>query len=322
MTMDRIKKICLEFFAGDTDERRAAEIQEFLSESPSNRALYETWENEWYAREVPSFSQVNSFARIKADIRSRKVVRAWRWAAVAACAAIVVISTVLLVPGRKPSQKVEEMLCIVETGCREKTKVVLPDSTQVWLNAFSRISYNKDFLSGDRIVSLEGEAYFDVKKLPGRKFTVNLDGSHVNVLGTKFNVSAYRGEHLCEVALLEGSVEFTTPGTHVEMIPGEILRMDTAKGEMEKIKGNASKDISWMDNKLDYDRITLDRLLRRLSSLYGVQIDYTPGKNPGATFGVILNLEESLSGILDGLTLIRPVKWTVSPDGTYCVTEY
>ena len=315
-----IKKTCFEFFAGDTDGERAGAIQDFLSESPANKALYKQWEDEWFSQDVPSFSQLYSFDKIKRNISARRRLRALKWASVAACAAASLLLAFFLFPVKEtPATDSSQMLCIVETGFREKTKVILPDSTQVWLNAASRISYNKDFLSGDRYVTLEGEAYFDVKKYQGRKFTVLTQGGEVNVLGTKFNVSSYSKESLCEVALLEGSVEFTTPRTKVEMIPGEILTLDMGRGEMNKIKGDPFKDISWMDNKLDYSKITLDRLLGRLSSIYGVEIRYTPGGNPASSFGVILNLEESLPNILDGLTLIQPVKWSYNADGSISV---
>ncbi|MBR1872589.1 MAG: FecR family protein [Bacteroidales bacterium] len=316
-----IKKICFDFFAGDTDEEMAGKIQDFLSGSKENEALFKQWEQEWYSENVPSFSQLNSFSSIKRDINSRKKMRIVRWTGVVAAAACAILLAILFIPSAKVTQPdSEEMLCIVETGFREKTKVILPDSTQVWLNSASRISYNKDFLEGDRLVRLEGEAYFDVKKYGGRKFTVDLGESKVNVLGTKFNVSSYKKENLCEVSLMEGSVEFTTPGTKVEMIPGETLTLDLGRGEMEKHKGDASKGISWMENKLDYTKISLERLLQRLSSIYGIDIRYTPDKNAGSTFGVILNLDEGLPNILDGLTLIQPVRWYCNPDGSICVT--
>lgn len=316
-----IKKTCYGFFAGKAGAEDSDRLLRFLEDSPDNKALFSQWENEWYAEEVPSFAQLNSFAEIRRRIRKRRLARALKWSAAAACVAGIIAAALTLIPTRTAPKDAEQMLCIVETGFREKTKVVLPDSTQVWLNSASRISYNKDFLSGDRVVDLEGEAFFDVKKYQGRPFTVNLAGSEVRVLGTKFNVSSFRKENLCEVALLEGSVEFTTPGTKVEMVPGDILIMDRESGGMEKLRGDVRKDMSWMSGKLDYTKITMGRLLRRLSSIYGVDISYIPGKHADSTFGVILNLDEPLPGILDGLSLIQPVRWKMEEDGSITVNE-
>ena len=316
---ESIKKLCTDFFAGKTGKEGAEKIMSFLEESPQNRKLYEKWEEEWYAGNVPTFSQLNSFSKIKSGIKARRYSRFLKWTSVAAGIALLIGAWFYLRPVPAPGK--EEMLCIVETGFREKTKVVLPDSTQVWLNSASRISYNKDFLAGDRIVDLEGEAFFDVKKLQGRRFTVNMAGSKVDVLGTKFNVSSFKGENICEVALLEGSVEFFTPGTKVEMVPGDILVLDKGSGAMEKMQGDVLKDISWIHNKLDYTKITMGRLLKRLSSIYGVEIRYVPGSYADSAFGVILNLDEPLTGILDGLSLIRPVTWKKEADGSISVIE-
>ena len=316
-----IKQICFDYFSGRTDPQSADRIERFLREEPGAKELYGQWEEEWYKDEVPNFSQLNSFSKIKSTIKARRRKRIMRWSLAAAAAVLVVVGWLSLRPAPVPAQGPEQMLCIVETGFREKTKIILPDSTQVWLNSASRISYNKDFLAGDRVVDLEGEAFFDVKKNPGCSFTVNLDGRQIRVLGTKFNVSSYRKEELCEVSLMEGCIEFSTPGANVEMIPGEVLILNTLSNEMEKIRGDVSKDISWMTGKLDYTKITLGRLLGRLSSIYGVDIEYTPGPHGDDTFGVILNLDEPLTNILDGLSLIRPVKWKANADGSISVTE-
>ena len=316
-----IKKICFDFFSGKTDPESADRIERFLGEDPRGKELFRQWEEEWFQGDVPTFSQLNSFSKIKSDIKARRTRAILRWGSAAAAVVLLVVGWLALRPAPKPSGDAEQMLCIVETGFREKTKVILPDSTQVWLNSASRISYNKDFLAGDRVVDLQGEAFFDVKKYPGRGFTVNLGGQQIKVLGTKFNVSSYRKEELCEVSLMEGSIEFLTPGANVEMTPGEILILNTLSNEMEKIRGDVRKDISWMSGKLDYTKITLGRLLGRLSSIYGVDIQYTPGPHGDDTFGVILNLDEPLANILDGLSLIRPVRWNENADGSISVTE-
>lgn len=321
MDTDSIKKICFDYFSGKTDSETAKRLEEFLDTGPDASSQMEKWEKEWASSNVPSLSQLKSFAEIKKEIHSIKAKQILRWTSACAATVALIAGAFLLIPRRVDTMAKEEMLCIVETGFREKTKVILPDSTLVWLNAASRISYNKDFLAGDRIVRLEGEAFFDVKKSQGRKFVVDFGTGTVNVLGTKFNVSSYGNENICEVALLEGSVEFVTTGAKVDMVPGDILILNTGSDEIEKIKGEVAKDISWMDNKLDYSKITLDRLLKRLSSIYGVKISYFPSGREVSPFGVILNLEESLPNILDGLTLILPVKWDRLPDGSFEVEE-
>ena len=86
-----------------------------------------------------------------------------------------------------------------------KTRVVLPDGSQVWLNGDSRLKYNSNF-SDARNVELTGEALFEVTKNPNRLFTVNAEELRLEVYGTTFNVKSYPEDIISEVALLEGSV--------------------------------------------------------------------------------------------------------------------
>jgi transmembrane sensor len=85
-------------------------------------------------------------------------------------------------------------------------QVVLPDGTHVWLNADSKISFPVQFSGGIRKILLSGEAYFEVKKDKAHPFVVQTDKQEVTVLGTHFNISAYRDEAVVRTTLVEGSV--------------------------------------------------------------------------------------------------------------------
>ncbi len=100
----------------------------------------------------------------------------------------------------------------VSTRPGSRTKIQLPDGTQVWLNADSRITYGNDFGTKSRVVSLSGEAYFDVVPNKAVPFFIHTSKMTIKVTGTAFNVRAYPAEDRSETSLVHGKVEVTLNG--------------------------------------------------------------------------------------------------------------
>jgi ferric-dicitrate binding protein FerR (iron transport regulator) len=98
----------------------------------------------------------------------------------------------------------------VVTKNGNRTKIVLPDGSQVWLNAGSNLDYNNTVFNKDiREVSLNGEAYFDVIKNVNKPFIIHTQKMDIKVLGTAFNVRSYSNEKTAEASLIRGSIEVT-----------------------------------------------------------------------------------------------------------------
>lgn len=318
MNTNNFKRVCFDYFSGKATENEAREIREFLAEDEANRVMFRSWEKEWSRDFIPTFSQIREFDSISGKIRRRKNNRIIGWAsgAIAAAACLVLVVTTTFGLGNQ-----ERYLCAVGTSFCERTEVVLPDSTHVWLNAASKITYNPRTFVNDRQVKLEGEAFFDVTHQAGAPFVVNMNGGSIKVLGTKFNVSSYAGEPTLFASLLEGSIEFEMPGTTVLMKPGETVTCNTVDGSVLKTKSDVSKSVSWMDGRLQYDMVMLKPLLSRLSSIYGTTINYTPWRLVRHNFTVDLNLSEDLPNILDALGNFLPIRWRYESDGSITVTE-
>jgi transmembrane sensor len=129
--------------------------------------------------------------------------------------AVVVFATLLLstlwftLSSRSASDKGpgKEELSEVKTTRGARSKIKLPDGSDVWLNAGSKLNYNKDFETGKREVFLTGEAFFDVVHDAGRPFFIHTAAINIKVLGTQFNVKAYEEDVTTETSLLRGSVE-------------------------------------------------------------------------------------------------------------------
>lgn len=111
----------------------------------------------------------------------------------------------------KPETSEKYQSMIVPAG--QRAKLILSDSSVVWLNSLSKITYPAGFGTGNRIVELDGEAYFEVYHNRNHPFIVKTGNMDVRVLGTKLNVVAYSGNPVSEVSLLEGSVEVKPAGS-------------------------------------------------------------------------------------------------------------
>ena len=157
---------------------------------------------------------------------------------------------------------------------RGEYQVELSDGTRIWVNSASEISFPSYFAGNVREVTLAGEAYFEVARDSRRPFYVNIGNARIRVLGTAFNVSAYRDERTTEVALLNGKVSFdATDGKHV-LSPGEIAALDKAQGVTEVREGDVASIIAWKEGRFYFEDMRMEDLALKLSRWYGVDFAF------------------------------------------------
>ena len=318
MDKQTAKECCFRYFEGTADYRTEQVVREFLQSDAANLEEFRSWEKEWSRDYTPTILQIDSFNKLRSRIKYRRIRRLGLW-----CTSVAAVLAVLFGIFSLNTDSVEisePRLYVVETGYQERTKVVLPDSTQVWLNAASRLAYTDDFMVNNREVEIAGEAFFDVTRNEELPFVVRFAGNTITVKGTRFNVTAYDVEDKVYAALVEGCIEFAGNTVKLDMNPGELLSYDTNSEDVVKCKADLSSHVSWVGGKLDYSAITLDQLLTRLSSIYGFKVKYDPVKYVNHTFRIILSTNESLNDVLDAVSIIVPFDWKYE-DGIVTVIE-
>jgi transmembrane sensor len=216
---NQIDLIIYKFLVGSASEEESEKLSEWLTESSENRLYYFTIKRIWLeGKEIPKMEEVldASWRRLKlrtaiqSSYKSRDTVSTKfnlkKFSVAATILILVGISSFLgirqktLVEFQKNSHEI-----LVPLGSR--TRVILPDGTEVWLNADSKLNYGSDFGIRNREVSLIGEAYFNVQKHSSSTFTVKTRDLNVRALGTEFNVKAYPDEDVTETTLVSGRVE-------------------------------------------------------------------------------------------------------------------
>ncbi len=162
----------------------------------------------------------------------------------------------------------------IRTPNGQKLMVDLPDGSRVNLSVGSSLKYPTTFIGQlDRTVELEGEAFFDiVKDNAKRAFKVISKGQEIQVLGTKFNVSAYAEDSFTRTTLLEGSVKVSTKYNTILIKPGQQAIVDVRKGGLSSKFVDTNQVLSWQDNYLVFDDMDVDQAVSLLSKWYAVRL--------------------------------------------------
>ncbi|MCL3780940.1 DUF4974 domain-containing protein [Prolixibacteraceae bacterium JC049] len=192
----------------------------------------------------------------------------------------------------------ENQLCKIAAPIGQKSQVMLPDGSKVWLNSESVIEFNNNFAS-NRVVKLEGEAYFEVEKDKDHAFQVQTKSYNVVVHGTRFNVMAYDDLGYTQTTLVEGSVEIQRGKQQLFLEPGEQINLQN--GQFIERKVNTDIAIAWKDNKFRFDSVKFSELIRRLERWYDVDIEISNSALLEQEFSGVFKNDETIFQVLTAL---------------------
>lgn len=176
-------------------------------------------------------------------------------------------------------------------------QLILADGTKVWMNAGSSLHFPTSFPGKERVVTLTGEAYFEVAKDMNRRFSVEVNGTTVNVLGTHFNVMAYENEAAMNVTLLEGLVNVAGENSNVTIRPGQQAQLKPG-GHLTVLDNvNLEETLSWKNGYFHLDHTKLEVLMRQMERWYKVDVVYE-GKIPNRQFGGKISRESDIQHVM------------------------
>jgi len=164
----------------------------------------------------------------------------------------------------------------VETPKGGQYQLSLSDGTQVWLNAASTLKYPIAFSGKERIVELNGEAYFEVAKNKGKRFVVTTAHQSVEVLGTHFNINSYPDELNTKTTLIEGSVKVinSESGKTAVIRPGQQALVSNDRSVVGIKDVDVDEAMAWRIGYFMFDEEPLESILRKVSRWYDVDILY------------------------------------------------
>lgn len=199
---------------------------------------------------------------------------------------------------KQVEQTLSDGYCVVSTPAATTTLVTLSDGTKVMLNANSTLEYPASFDDAEvREVRLKGEAHFEVTKNPHRPFVVKAGEMQTQVLGTIFDVKAYRKD-APKVTLMQGKVKVSNADTEVEMRPGQTATLQADKIVVSKASPSAS---DWLEGDFDMDQVTLAEAMSDIGAWYNKTVVFQSQANMDKLIHFRFSRRASLQEIITAL---------------------
>ncbi|MDR1585396.1 MAG: DUF4974 domain-containing protein [Prevotellaceae bacterium] len=311
MDSSQVKNIVQKFFGVNVSGNTVALFAKWFrldeNQAEKSASMEMLWEN---SPSVINEQTLEDWSEVKQRINKDKKVRGkqtWFGTAVsyAAVIALIIASTVFLTYKLAAPVSLEYAQLSVSYG--ESNRLTLPDGTQVAVNAGSTLIYPKDFTSDTRTVFLSGEANFNVAKNPKKAFIVKTKYIDVEALGTKFHVQAYPNGKYTKTSLIEGSIKVAM-GSDSErsriLKPNDQLIYSHDDNRISIIDVDAAKLASWEDGYLIFQEASFREIIQTIERKYDVVINYDGQKLSRQSYYVKFNPDESLSEIMDVMTLL------------------
>lgn len=284
ITEPDMTEIIIKHLQGKSSESEQKSLEQWLNEKPENLSILQDYKRIWKETGMqetqfqPNVESAWQNVKMKANLNtmpadstqegalSRRLLDGnLIWKIAASFAFLAGLAYLLFSLGNANSR-------MVEIAAKDKMEIVLPDSTLIALNKGAKIRYQEDFLGqNDRVVYLEGEAFFNVKRNEKMPFIVNGKTTETKVLGTSFNVKVLA--ELEETTVLTGKVSFSLKNKKESLIliPGNTGRI-TENNSLTLIKANENA-ASWKTGNLKFDNATLAEVADDLEMYFNTPVD-------------------------------------------------
>jgi|GEM_PF-293056 len=366
---EEIKTLLVKYITGNADAEERQFVRQWLDESQDNvdyfTSLKAAWDDALYHPDRRVVNTNAAFDKLRKKLApdevpaspeaNQKGKRAFsiRKAAVAAALIFIIGVTSLYVYRKSDSHTPVQTALNIFVPNGKMKKLLLPDSTEVWLNAGTHFSYATGFGEHTREVSLEGEGYFAVKHIENIPFIVKAHGYAVRDIGTVFTVSAYPDNKIFRTAVIEGEVEVT--GAHMRaghagkvlLTRNEVLNINVQSAQKDTLGVSPAKadkpaanhlpvpeaqpQISsapemeryagWKDQLLVFDEETFDEVAQRLERTFDVKIQITNPQLAGLRYTGRFN---KVQNIMEALRIIKettPIVYHLEKDTIIISTD-
>jgi ferric-dicitrate binding protein FerR (iron transport regulator) len=269
-------KLLYKFFEGLTTQEEDETIRQWVTDSPENEKRFFE-ERKIFDAVVLTTTEPD----IKENIESQSVVSGNRpristyfreLIKIAAIVAITLLGSWYYFIHINKSNKLVAMQTIsVPSG--QRLNIVLPDGTDVWLNAKTTIKYPVSFNEKERLILLDGQAYFDVAKDKEVPFLVKTRDGIIQALGTKFDVMAYPDSHSFETVLMEGKVKVRTVCDSLQSIiltPSNKAYLKNGKLETAYVDDFSAYE--WKDGLISFKNESFAQIMKSFEKVYDVRI--------------------------------------------------
>lgn len=343
-----IDSLIIEYLQGQLDDIGNKELRAWIDSNPENRKYFTQtcamWELSSSGNTEVKFDKQKNWdimsQRIRPESKIRKLITRWT-----SIAAIFVLAfgtsyfTLRFFESENKTHAVTAAYIINEAPMGNMSKITLPDGSEIWLNAGSKIKYATNFNVDDRYINLKGEAYFHVSTNKEKPFIVNASGIEVKATGTRFNVKAYADEEIIETTLEEGIISvrntnsekskevFLKPNEKITVFKKSTSTSNQVQNELQtnlsdefknapiailkiELASNVETPVytSWKDNEWIIQNERLESLATKLGRRYDVSIQLIDDKVKNYSYTGTLK-DETLEQVLEVISHTSPIKY-------------
>ncbi|EAY24220.1 FecR family protein [Microscilla marina] len=280
----------IKYLMKKTSAAETQQVKEWLNSNEKNQTYFVRLK-EWYDKEPPLVSLSDAevaqdWQKVKAkaldkkeakDKAQGKTRRLWVTRIAAAVVVLGVAFGLIYFGSLRPQPTPVAYTQSKSAQSLNKKAWVLEDGTKVWLNKNARIYFPEKFDDNRRMVRLEGEGFFEVKRDEKRPFTVQTNGVDVRVLGTSFNIYQKDSTHT-KVTVNSGKVAVATKdgAQRVELVKGEASNFNAQNASLSKALNRDLNYLAWKTGALVFKKATMEQIVADLQRHYQVNISCAP----------------------------------------------
>lgn len=327
-----MEELINKYLLGTASEKQMLELEQWVNESDENRRIFSKAVNiaAVSSRRNPEMgNNIEDLHKIIVDLRKKELKRRFRrmFATITVAASIVLFIS-LYANYRIAKYKTDVDYILAQSNVTleystpygTKSKVLLPDSSIVWLNSGSNISFPSKFSGNSREVYFSGEGFFEIAKDSTHPMNViTPQGLNVIVLGTQFNLSAYTDNKDISIMLVSGKVEIETKqgNKKFSIMPKERCIVDNNSAKyVINIPQDTLPILGWKAGWLVFDDVPLEQVFKNMRRVYGVEFIFKDktifNQKLSAKFK-----DESLTQVLDLMHRVSLINYFIKDSSVY-----
>jgi ferric-dicitrate binding protein FerR (iron transport regulator) len=293
-------------FSGGASREEMKNVERWLELSVENRRKYEELKDVWLScgakNNIDLYDLKQAIEKFRSKIQEKekqrkiKLIRLremMKYAAIVILLLALPFSYYMGTRGTKSDGLVTTITC----AYGDKTEIVLPDSSRVWLNSGSKMTFNNDFTLSRKLI-LEGEAYFSVTKNEKSPFQVATSDLEVEVTGTEFNVSAYPDDNFISASLVEGRIRVSNQYGKRAIEPNQKLVFDKTSRSMHLYElQDMATETDWIRGRLVFREESLENIKLRLERWFDVDVVFADEKVKKSRFTGMLEKENVMEAV-------------------------
>jgi len=315
--------------AGEETSEDTEGVDQWLKSKPANKHLYDRLSEVWNFREI-SVNNTNSLwdsvkRRIAVyDNRTKPLFYTKTLFKVAAVLIFILLSNFWVYTYRLDLNQNEIAYQEIVVPRGNRMKIVLPDSSTIWLNNETKLRYASSFSNGNREVELSGEAYFDIQHDARHPFIVKVGEQKIRVYGTRFSVNAYPEDNNIETSLIEGSVAFESNRkidghSRFMLKPGNSLLYNKQENTISTQKIQSSYHQYWENGVYSFKDESFENLAVKINRIFNVGVVFEDHFLKNKTYTGTININDNIFVLMEAIrrTSVEPIEYKYNKNIIY-----